>query len=165
MTRTLAELDYWSTERLLLRPFERGDVDSVLRITNDPAITDAISFFGYPFTRATAARLFVAGGRARDCFVGMWQRAGRALVGAVGAHLHEHDVEIGYWIGRQHWGQGYAGEGAGAVISVLLESYPGRQVYAECLPSNRASWRVLEKLGFMHVGPGERPGRERLELI
>lgn len=76
--------------------------------------------------------------------------------------------EIGYWIGREYWNQGYAT----AAVARTVES--ARRVGVECLqalvrPDNVASVRVLEKNGFVFLGEVERDlplrgGMNALEL-
>jgi RimJ/RimL family protein N-acetyltransferase len=52
--------------------------------------------------------------------------------------------EVGYWIGREHWGRGVATR----ALSALLELVPTRPLYARVAVRNPASRRVLEKCGF-----------------
>ncbi len=52
--------------------------------------------------------------------------------------------EIGYWIGREHWGKGIASE----ALTRFLDLEPVRPLYAIVAEHNIASHRVLEKCGF-----------------
>jgi RimJ/RimL family protein N-acetyltransferase len=52
--------------------------------------------------------------------------------------------EIGYWFGREFWGQGVATR----ALTLFLELAPERPLYAGVVPHNVASIRVLEKCGF-----------------
>ena len=61
-------------------------------------------------------------------------------------------VEIGYAVNRSFWGRGYATETVGAIVAWALTQPEVRRVTAECLESNPASARVLEKSGFQRVG-------------
>jgi len=51
---------------------------------------------------------------------------------------------VGYWIGREHWGQGLATR----ALQALLGEVPRRPLYAQAACHNVASLRVLEKCGF-----------------
>jgi RimJ/RimL family protein N-acetyltransferase len=154
------------TERLRLTPFVPGDAEPLRRLTDDPAIVDAVSFLRAPFTLADAAALIARNGNGQDLFRGLWRRADDLLIGVVGSHLQGTGaVEIGYWIGTAFQRQGYAREAASAVIERLRTATPPPRIVAECRPENRASWRVLERLGFRPTGaPGARPGRVELVL-
>ena len=60
--------------------------------------------------------------------------------------------EVGYWIGRDHWGRGVA---TAALVAFLGEEQT-RPLHAGVLPANGGSLRVLEKWG---VGRGRRAPR------
>lgn len=147
--------------RLTMRPLGLADAEPLRAMTDDPAITTAISFLSDPFTLAAATALIGRNDTGRDCFLGLRRRTDGRLIGAAGAHLREAgEFEIGYWIAADCWGQGYAGEAAGALIARLAAEFARPLIFAECRPDNRASWRVLEKLGFRPTGDvGQRPGR------
>ncbi|MDQ2775318.1 MAG: GNAT family N-acetyltransferase [Acidobacteriota bacterium] len=77
------------------------------------------------------------------------------LVGMIGIIPSPEPVEIGYWIGRMHWGQGYASE----AIGLLLQEARRRgitRLAAEVFPDNLASMRVLQKNGFVNLGKVQR---------
>jgi RimJ/RimL family protein N-acetyltransferase len=59
---------------------------------------------------------------------------------------------LGYWIGRPHWGQGYATEAVAAIVGHAFERFDADVVGAGVFVDNPASRRVLEKLGFTRVG-------------
>jgi RimJ/RimL family protein N-acetyltransferase len=160
---SLADWRSWTAGRLTLAPLQLGDAAALRALTDDPSIAGAIDFLPLPFTQADAEAL-IRGIGARDCFLGV--RHAALLIGVVGAHLAGDDrVEIGYWIGRDWRGQGFATEASGAVIAQLRRDFPARRIIAECRPDNAASWRVLEKLDFRATGTaGARPGRRQLAL-
>jgi RimJ/RimL family protein N-acetyltransferase len=66
--------------------------------------------------------------------------------------VHEEDeprtVEIGYLIAAEAWGQGFASEAVAATIDRVFHSGHAERVIARYRESNRASGRLLEKLGF-----------------
>lgn len=63
--------------------------------------------------------------------------------------------ELGYAIGRAHWGKGYAAEAGRACLGHAFEALPVDQIDAVTLPGNIASQRVLLRLGFQPVGERE----------
>ena len=73
---------------------------------------------------------------------------GDEVVGNIGGWLDEGERTIGYWIGREHWGRGYA---TGAVVAFVGELRE-RPVWARVAEHNVASLRVLAKAGFAVVG-------------
>jgi RimJ/RimL family protein N-acetyltransferase len=56
--------------------------------------------------------------------------------------------EVGYWLGRDHWGRGVAT----AALVAFLGQERTRPLYAGVLPANGGSLRVLEKCGFSVLG-------------
>ena len=59
--------------------------------------------------------------------------------------------ELGYWVGRPHWGRGLATAAAVLALDFAFGELDLRTVTAVCLESNPASIRVLTKLGFVET--------------
>jgi RimJ/RimL family protein N-acetyltransferase len=73
------------------------------------------------------------------------------FIGSCGLGGPRETSYLGYWLGRPHWGQGYATE----VVLGLIEyaRWLGiRSLHADTFPNNPASARVLAKAGFVHTG-------------
>ena len=62
-------------------------------------------------------------------------------------------VQVGYWIGKEFWGQGVATRGLDAFLGCVQE----RPLYAFVAKHNVGSLRVLQKCGFEIHGEGEVP--------
>jgi len=84
-------------------------------------------------------------------------RPGAAAAGA------RTEVEIGYRFRPDTWGQGYATEGAAALLADALGRPDVVRVYAHVLLSNRGSIGVMEKIGMTHAGPWSYRGLEGAE--
>jgi ribosomal-protein-alanine N-acetyltransferase len=65
--------------------------------------------------------------------------------------------ELGYWIGVPYWGRGYATAAARQLVEIVFEEYGLERLYSSCLVRNPASFRVLQKAGFRHIGYGTHP--------
>ena len=76
---------------------------------------------------------------------------GTRIVGCAGLALRENEAELGYWIARGYWGQGYATEAVRAVLR-LAEVLGHQRVVASHFVDNPASGRVLLKSGFRLTG-------------
>lgn len=146
------------TRRLTLRPFDRADAPEVARLVGDHEVNRTLLNVPHPYTLEMAETWI--GGQADRFERGGWfelaivrSEDGR-LLGAVGLHpepKHER-AEIGYWIGREHQGRGHATEAAGEIVRYAFEERNLHRVFARCLARNRASARVLEKLGMVLEG-------------
>jgi RimJ/RimL family protein N-acetyltransferase len=66
------------------------------------------------------------------------------VAGSVVSFERDGDREVGYWIGREHWGKGIAT----TALAEFLDHVPVRPLYAHVARDNIASIRVLEKCGF-----------------
>src|SRR5579863_318798 len=58
------------------------------------------------------------------------------------------DIEIGWWLARDRWGQGLATEAAREALRDAFQRVGLERVVAVAQPANRASIRVMEKLGM-----------------
>ena len=72
-------------------------------------------------------------------------------------------VEVGYGTLARFQGRGYATEAVSALAQWALAQPGISVVVAEALPENVPSVRVLQKSGFVEVGPGEEAGTQRFE--
>ena len=152
-----ATLPLIETERLRLRGFALSDAPDVQRMAGDRAIAAMTSHIPHPYPAGEAARWisthaesFATGESARFAVT---LRGSGLLVGAIGLEIHgQHNrAEVGYWIGHEHWGQGYASE---ALIAVLGYGFSRglHRIWAEHFAHNPASGRVMQKAGMKHEG-------------
>lgn len=72
---------------------------------------------------------------------------GDQVAGNIVSYEYDGMREVGYWIGRQYWGQGVAT----SALSAFLERH-ARPLYAHVAKHNRGSLRVLQKCGFTIIG-------------
>ncbi len=75
----------------------------------------------------------------------------------------EGAVEVGYGVLTEYQGHGYATEAIGGLTDWALTQSGIYKVWADALPENAASVRVLQKNGFVEVGPGAEGGTRRYE--
>jgi ribosomal-protein-alanine N-acetyltransferase len=139
------------TERLLLRSFRNADAEEFARLSGDWAVASMTSDIPYPFSPAQAVGwLRPVRGEVRFGI----EREGR-LIGGVGFYRRRSGVaELGFWLGRPWWGHGYATEAGRAVVRLGFAN-PRLPAFSSAhFTDNRASARVLAKLGFEPVGRG-----------
>ena len=150
------------SERLLLRPFQPGDAADVRRLAGDWEVARLLPNVPYPYGKDAAVdwishtRRGVAAGS--EVTLAVTWRDGGGLIGAVGLTLSQHgrSAELGYWIGREYWRQGFATEAAAAILRYGFEALGLTRVSAMTLAHNKASVRVLEKLGMRYEREGRR---------
>ncbi len=140
----------------LLRAWRQDDLASLLCHADDPQVPRGLSDrFPHPYTRADG-EAFLAG-RVVDFDQPVFaiEIDGEACGGiAVRPHAGEraHSAELGYWLGRQHWGKQHMTRVVAAYLAWVVPALGLRRVEANVLDINPASARVLEKNGFVEEG-------------
>ena len=139
------------TPRLVLRPYEASDLDDVAAMYGDREVT-AQTFLGYRDRRQVQDLLDEYLAFLGDRGFGMVTIRDRATnrylgeTGLVGTSLGSPGLR--YTLARAGWGQGFATE---ATIPVIADAF-GRaglgRIIAGVKAENKASLRVMEKLGF-----------------
>ncbi|MBA3777418.1 MAG: GNAT family N-acetyltransferase [Betaproteobacteria bacterium] len=154
------------TKRLLLRPFEVGDIADALSYRDDKEFARFLPHIPQPFTR-NDAETFVALNISEP-----WDRSptfavvlhGR-VIGTVNLQVstEAHAAMLGYAIGSRWWGQGVATEAAQAVMAWGIPTFALTRVWASTDIRHLRSQRVLEKLGMRReaILPGHHLGRDR----
>ena len=63
--------------------------------------------------------------------------------------------EIGWRLGEDYWGKGYATEGAKAALKYTFSHWPMERIYSFTVPANIRSQAVMRKIGMSRVGNGD----------
>ena len=74
------------------------------------------------------------------------------LIGMVAVRPNGFKHDIGYVLARPHWGRGIMTEAARAIVDLSLSDSHVRRVWAVCDVDNKASSRVMEKIGMTFEG-------------
>ena len=146
------------TCRLTMRAFEPADAPAIQILLNDKEIASNTRSVDFPYPKGQALIWIEAQAAKRaefDSFVfGIHLRESDQLIGGIGLDLNkkDHNAELGYWIGREFWNQGYCSEVAMEVLRFGFEKIGLYKIHAHYLTRNPASGRVLEKIGMTHEG-------------
>lgn len=74
------------------------------------------------------------------------------MIGGIGMvpqqDIYKRNVEIGYYLGEEYWGHGYATEAVRLMVDHVFASTDCYRLYAEVFAHNGASMAVLRKNGF-----------------
>ncbi len=142
------------TERLLLRPGWAEDAPALSRAIADEQVVRNLATAPWPYALEDA-EAFLASPRdpAMPSFLITERTDGEPrIIGSCGLGRRPSGaVELGYWIGRAHWGKGFATEASRALIEIARTLKLPRLEASHFL-DNPASGRVLEKLGFRPIG-------------
>jgi len=146
------------TARLRIRPFRPADdAEALHELWGDP---EAIRFVrpGAAATSVEETRERLEDVVRRSDGWGFWaveERSGARLIGAAGLFPLEWtgpEVELAYHVVPSVWGRGYATEAAAGLLEAAWRETDLDHVVAVAFEENRASTRVMEKLGMTYEG-------------
>lgn len=144
------------TQRLILRDFQPADVSELAPILNNPQVME-FSPTGILSASQTKEKI--------DSFINSYQAMGYGkwavvyqetseLIGYCGISIEQIDDvderEIGYRLAPQFWGIGLATEAASAAIQYGREQLRLPYIMGVAERKNKASIRILEKLGMKY---------------
>jgi ribosomal-protein-alanine N-acetyltransferase len=147
-----------ATERLALRPLGRADADALFAVFSDPEVMRYWS--SPPWTAIEQAGKYIAAAQeglanGASLRLGIEVAATGQLVGQAALYSFDQQnrrCDVGYALGRAHWGKGYLGEALAALLDHGFGALDLNRVEADIDPRNAASARALERLGFRHEG-------------
>ncbi|MBI9066927.1 MAG: GNAT family N-acetyltransferase [Salinivirgaceae bacterium] len=68
----------------------------------------------------------------------------------LGLDVHSKNIEIGYWLCEDYWGQGFVSSAVQWLCEYIVENHNPHRIWASVFESNIGSIKVLEKNGFKH---------------
>jgi len=140
------------TERLTLRRPTLADVKAIARLANDRRIAENTRRLPHPYSEDHAIE-FVRGTAADDRGTAFLIESNFTPIGAVSIDWGQPDApELGYWLGVEHWGQGFGTEAVRAVIDFSFEEFEAEHLLAGARVTNPSSRNILEKCGFQWSG-------------
>jgi len=160
------------TERLLLRSWNEGDGAEFARVTNTPEVMEHLGGVEDPIALAsTAGRLDAIEREHGFTFWAIERKEDGALLGFCGVKPANvapllGELEIGWRLRHDCWGQGYAREAAEACLAWAWANLEAPRIVAITVPANSRSWGLMERLGMKrradmdfdhpHFAPGHR---------
>ncbi|MEE9347467.1 MAG: GNAT family N-acetyltransferase, partial [Robiginitomaculum sp.] len=144
------------TPRLILRAFTLNDASSLARLAGDFDISKMTCSFAHPLPLLSAEFWLMKAMAKRRTGIGfayaIEDKSVPGMRGDMDIFRHGDDWEIGYFIGKPYWGQGYATEAGRAIIKAAQDHLGAREIKAATFGDNPGSGHVLEKLGFVKTG-------------
>jgi len=162
---------FLETERLVLRRFTMADLDSLVELNSDPAVTRYING-GKPISREAVQTDLVSSLEHYERYAGygFWAAVERSTGRFIGwfhfrpaKEAPPDEVELGYRLRRSAWHKGYATEGSRALIDNGFAELGVQRVVAFTMVVNVASRRVMEKAGLRFVRVFHQPWPDYIE--
>ena len=158
-----------TSERLRLRALHPADAWAIADQVNDWDVVRYTTSIPFPYDRGMAEAFIASQARRWAAWSGdslpdeevafaIERNLDRRLIGCIGLQPAESGggIEFGYWLGKRHWGEGYATEAVTRLARFAFQHLMVEEICAAAVPTNDASHRVLEKNGFTIVAAGER---------
>jgi RimJ/RimL family protein N-acetyltransferase len=140
------------TERLALRQPTLADVKAIARLANDRRIAENTRRLPHPYCQDHAVE-FVRAIAAEQRDMAFLIENNHTPIGMVGINWRDEAApELGYWLGVEHWSQGFGTEAARAAIDFFFEEFDHDQLISGARVANPASRNILEKCGFQWSG-------------
>jgi RimJ/RimL family protein N-acetyltransferase len=154
----MTEIPTLKTARLILRPFTVEDAPVVQALAGEWEIAATTATIPHPYEDGMAEAWIgthqEAFERGEAVTFAVIRRTDDLLVGAIGLEVNktQYMAELGYWIGKPYWNQGYGTEGAQEVVRYAFEVLGLNRVQARHMTKNLASGRVMQKIGMTSEG-------------
>lgn len=150
------------TERLILRPFRKEDIDDFYEYAKVEGVGEAAGWTHHADVSESKSilEMFIRG---HHTFA-VTLKAGGKVIGSVGIEQRSSAItenfpdkkinEIGYVLSKDYWGNGLMTEAVKAVIAYMFEVLGLDGVACAHFEGNTRSRRVIEKCGFTYYGEG-----------
>lgn len=146
------------TERLFLRKLTQTDADRIEELASDYDVAKTTLNIPHPYPKGGAKDFIERTLRAEDNgklhTYAIVKKKENNLIGIIGINLtptHKRG-ELGYWIGKPYWGNGYGTEETKAIVTLGFETLHLQKIFARAITTNLGSWRIMEKVGMTHEG-------------
>lgn len=148
------------TERLVLRPWLEEDLEPFAELNADPRVREY--FPGVLSRQESDALVEIVSDHIQRCGWGFWAASliqTGEFIGFIGLEdVHfvapfnksAPAVEIGWRLAFNHWGKGYATEGAIAALQYGFERLNLEEIVSFTPLANQRSRHVMEKIGMHH---------------
>jgi 3-dehydroquinate dehydratase/shikimate dehydrogenase len=145
------------TQRLILRRWKESDLDPLIAMNAD---TKVMEFFPSTLSPEESEKFLERIGNKFEadgfCFWAMELKATKEFIGFVGLNKPAFQthftpcIEIGWRLPFQHWGKGYATEGAIASIQYGFSILKLKEIVSFTTVNNVRSQKVMEPIGMTH---------------
>src|SRR5262245_54104379 len=154
------------TDRLRLRPMEPKDIDGFVRDLSDWEVQQWLTQPPFPYRREDGEAYLAIVQRnhatPHPTQFGIADKASDAALGTAGVTIDaEGTGELGYWLGRAHWGRGIMPEAVAAVLRHARGHPALRRLRAVTDPDNLRAQHVLAACGLLDRGLTARPRQSR----
>ena len=141
------------TERLNLKKIEKKDLRVLVNHLNNWNVVKWLANVPYPYTFNDAEKWLDKSSK-EELALNIFLK--NNLIGGItiDKRADNNTHVLGYWIGEEYWGKGYAIEACNSLISYFFSNHSGNILYASHMLKNEKSKKILLNLGFQKVSEG-----------
>ena len=142
------------TSRLTLRPYSEADIPELMPLIGTREVAATTLRIAHPYTEEDAKAFLRLTKEPDKIWLAITLRGDGRQIGGIGLRVdqqHQH-AELGYWLGVDYWGKGYATEAGREMIRYGFEELGMHRIFATHFKHNPASGRILKKLGMTYEG-------------
>jgi ribosomal-protein-alanine N-acetyltransferase len=154
----------YQTERLILRPWRQEDREPYAILNSNPEV---MRYLLRTLTREESDKMveIIEQKMAANGW-GLWaveEKSSGAFIGFVGLNIPAYElpfspvIEIGWRLDKPFWGKGYAPEAAAKALEIGFDQYGIEEIVAFTALKNKASQRVMEKIGMRRCEEFDHP--------
>jgi ribosomal-protein-alanine N-acetyltransferase len=150
----MASLPTFETKRLRVRPYSEADIPELLPLIGTREVAATTLRIAHPYTEQDARAFLELAKEAGKMWLAITLLSDGRQIGGIGMRIEEQHrhAELGYWLGVDYWGQGYATESGREMIRYGFEQLDLHRIFATHFAHNPASGNILRKLGMRHEG-------------
>lgn len=134
--------------RVYLSPLSLRDTAEIRALGRDPQVFSYIPEISQPFDADSWIALVLSNRESVVRHVVRLQTSGAAIGYVQINRRRSYDWQLGYWLGKEHWGKGLGLEAAQTAIQCAQHYRAEGPIFAAAYPENTASIRILTRLGF-----------------
>ncbi len=146
----------FETERLILRPWEESDAESLYQYAKNPAVGPIAGW--PPHTSVENSREIIKGVLSEPETYAVVLKETKEPIGSIGLMigaasglaLPGDEAEVGSWVGEPYWGRGLIPEAVRELMRYAFENLGMRKMWCGYFDGNTKSLRVQEKCGFRY---------------
>ncbi len=145
------------TAKFILRPYKKGDEESLARNINDKTIYRSTLRIPYPYTLKDAKEWIKKnlkdGRKKKPDEINFVIDINGEVAGGIGlSEIKDHQAEVGYWVASKYRNKGIITLALRKVTKFGFEKIKLRRIYACVFSLNKASMKVLKKNGYKLEG-------------
>ena len=130
-------------KQIIVLELRKSDAEDLRKNINDKDIVRFTTNIPHPYSIKDAYNFFrkIKKNRGKEIALGIILNSSRKVVGGIGLMKIDRinkNAELGYWLGKKHWGHGIATGAVGLVLDLVFKKWKFHRVYADTFHKNIA---------------------------